>query len=143
MADAVPIEAPSGYAPLHAVGWSDAGGECTAAAIEAPLPVRQVAPPAPAPLAGTAAGSKVAGPFVAAPDRPVYLTLAGAWTGEVHLLRSIDGGASRRPLTLGGQVWGRFTGNACEAVWQESEEGASLWLDLQPAGGVISYRLSQ
>ena len=61
----------------------------------------------------------------------------------VRLLRSADDGATTHPLTVGGTAWGAFSANACEPVWEESEDGAALYLELTPTSGAIAYRLSQ
>lgn len=137
------ISAPAGFVPLHAVGWSGSAGECHAVAADSPLPVSIARSGPAAVLAGTAPSSRTVGPFAAATGRVAYLTLSGTWTGSVRVLRSVDGGASKHPLTLGGQEWGRFTGNVCEAIWEESEAGASLWLECQLSGGVLAYRVAQ
>ena len=143
MNQSIPIDAPGGFAPLTALGWADADGYCQAVDAANGLPVVPARLPAPSPLAGATGGASLIGPFVAATDRPVYLTLAGTWQGAVRLLRSAPGSSARHPLTFAGEEWGRFTGNLCEAVWQEGEAGAALWLDLAPTGGIVSYRVAQ
>ena len=71
------------------------------------------------------------------------LSLTGTWQGTVQLMRSVDGGVTRHPLTIGGFTWGRYTGNACEPVWDEQEEGVELHLDIALASGTIGYRIAQ
>ena len=83
------------------------------------------------------------GPIVPAALVPVFVTLSGEWTGTARLLRSVDGGLTKHPLTAGGAVWGAFSANACEPVWVESEDGAALYLELTPTSGTIAYRLAQ
>lgn len=143
MTQSVPIESPSGYAPLNAVGRAMADGRCEAVSQDSPLPVALVVPGAGAPLEGMAAQPTLAGPFASVCGRPVMLTLAGQWTGSVRVMRSVDGGSTRHPLTLGGQEWGLYSGPACEWVWEEHENGAQLWLDMAPTSGTITYRVSQ
>jgi hypothetical protein len=71
------------------------------------------------------------------------LSLEGTWQGTVALQRSTDGGVHKLPVTIGGGPWARFTGNACEPVWEESESVAKLYLDIQLASGSLNYRLAQ
>jgi hypothetical protein len=58
-------------------------------------------------------------------------------------LRSVDGGATRHPLTVGGAIWARYSGNVCEQVWEEDETAARFYLNLSPASGTVQYRLAQ
>lgn len=147
-----PIKTPAGYAPAFALGFSGPEGELEIVETAKPLPVAlasgdplsvvlQFAPP-PSPLEATSAASVLVGPFAPVAGRPVVLSLGGTWEGSVQLMRSIDGGALH-PVTLGGFAWGHYTGNACEPVWEEHEEGAQLHLDISLATGQISYRLAQ
>jgi hypothetical protein len=158
-----PIKSPAGYVPAFAVGFADAGGELAVVDTLKPLPVALTSsqplpvsldsqdpiaveaytPPAPAPLAGTIAATGLVGPFIPVAGRPVVLTLSGAWTGSVQVSRSIDGGTTRHPVTVAGLVWGRFTANACEPVWQEQETGAHLYLEITVASGSPAYRFAQ
>ncbi len=92
-------------------------------------------------LTGTSTGAAIVGPFTPALGRQVMLTLSGSWTGVVSVLRSINGSASKLPLTLAGQPYAQFTAAAQEPVWIETEAGATLWLSL-PATG-ITYRMAQ
>jgi hypothetical protein len=71
------------------------------------------------------------------------LTLSGTWAGTVKLLRSVDGGTTRLPVTAAGQPYGTFTGNICEPVWEESEAAALLYLDVILSSGSLSYRMGQ
>lgn len=139
----LPIEAPGGFAPVVALGHDDGAGILSLVSPVRPLPTVALAPAAPAALTGETAVAHIAGPFVPAPLAPVYLTLWGEWTGEARLLRSTDAGAELHPLTVGGAGWGRYSANACEPVWVESEAGAQLYLELAPQSGSISYRVSQ
>lgn len=139
------IQTPAGYAPATAVGFANASGEMVLISAENPLPTASItsANPAPSPLLGQSSTDLVVGPFAPIADRPVFLQLDGTWQGTVQLLRSIDGGATKQPVTLAGQSWGLFTGKAMEPVWQESEAGAELYLDITISSGTLSYRVSQ
>lgn len=145
----VPISYPARYAPGVALNFADTGGEATLVSQSNPLPVTLAASSpntgttSPAPLSGTAASPQVAGPFTALAGKPIVLTLSGTWTGTVQLLRSINGGATRHPVTAAGGAWARFAANACEPVWEENESGAQFYLDLAPATGTITYRMAQ
>lgn len=136
-----PIQTPAGFAPAYAIGFSSPAQTLQVASDETPLPVALASPVAPPPLAGSSGIAVVAGPFYAVPGRPVILTLSGEWTGSVSITRSTDGGLTRHALTVGGAPWGRFTGNACEPVWEETDPAATLHLELAPASGTITYRL--
>lgn len=138
-----PISLPSGYAPAFAIGYASESGDLSIVHADAPLPMRAVQASAPAPLAGSTASATVAGPFTPAAGRTVMISLSGTWTGSVQLERSIDGGATRHPVTVGGVAWGQYSSNACEPVWQEDEAGAELYLALAPASGTVTYRLAQ
>lgn len=138
----IPIQTPSGYATTRAVAFADVDGSALLVSTGAPLPVTMGAPAA-TPIAATTAASTVAGPYQPALGRGVVLTLSGSWTGTVKVLRSTDGGTTKLPLTVAGDVWGLFTGNACEAVWEESEALARLYLDVTLTSGTLNYRLAQ
>lgn len=148
-----PISMPAGFAPAFAIGFADPTGGLSIVNDGAPLPVcladggplavHTVTTAPPAALNGETGEAAMAGPFAPVPGRTVMLTLAGTWTGRVQLLRSIDGGQTRHPVTVGGMPWGEYTANACEPVWNEDETGATLWLAITPTSGNVSYRLAQ
>jgi len=137
-----PIQNPANYIPVQALSFAQADGNSGLVSADLPLPVSFVRP-APAPLVGNASATGQVGPFVPAVGRPVVLSLAGAWTGTVRLLRSIDAGATRLPLTVSGETWAEFSANACEPVWEEYEDGARLYLDITLASGSLTYRVAQ
>ncbi len=137
-----PIQNPAGYIPVQALAFALPDGDSALVSAEQALPVSTLAPAA-APLAGSAAASGQLGPFSPSPGRPVIISLSGTWSGSVRVLRSIDAGATRLPLTLAGETWGEFSANACEVVWEEYEEGARLYLDITLASGSLTYRVSQ
>lgn len=95
------------------------------------------------PLAGAAAASTSAGPFTPQLARAIWLTLTGAWTGTVRVLRSVDGGATKVPLTLAGQSWASFTANCAEPIAEESVSAATYYLDIALTSGAVTYRLEQ
>ena len=155
MSDPIPLQTPGGFAPAFALGMDDGTGNLSLVSEARPLPVMAFGPagagagtaagviPVPSPIEGEAEGVMRAGPFVPAAGRTIMLTLAGDWDGTAALLRSVDDGDTVHPLTLAGAPWARFTGNACEPVWVEHEEGASLWLDCALTRGTLTYRVAQ
>jgi hypothetical protein len=142
MSEPVPIQAPAGYAPAYAIGFADSAENLVLVSEDDPLPVASSAP-APTPLVGQSSGGSVAGPFTAVPGRVVTLTLGGTWQGLVKLLRSTDGGSTLVPLRVAGEPWAEYTVSGCEQAWLETEEGASFYLDIELASGVVEYRVSQ
>lgn len=137
-----PIQNPAPFVPSRAMSFAALDGSSQLVSVEWPLPVTTL-PPAPGVLAGMVSASAQVGPYQPAPGRPVVLTLSGEWVGTARLLRSSDGGITRSPLTVGGQAWGEFTQNCCEAVWEEFEEAATLYLDLAMVSGTLHYRFAQ
>ena len=138
-----PISPPASYVTPTAIGFADSDGDLSLVGAATPLPVtatREAAPPA---LAGQAAQAVVVGPFVPLLDVPIHLELGGVWSGQVALQRSSDGGTTRPGVTAGGMPWASFAGNVNEVVWQEGEQGVSLYLDIAVTSGTVSYRLSQ
>src|SRR5687768_8270032 len=139
----VPISPPASYVTPTAIGFADSAGNLVLVSGDLPLPVVARRGASPAPLLGEASQSAVAGPFVPLRDAPVHLELRGEWSGQVAVQRSTDSGATRTGVTAGGMPWATFTGNANEPVWQETEQGASLYLDIVVTSGTVSYRVSQ
>ena len=138
-----PISPPASYVTPTAIGFADSAGDLSLVGAATPLPVtatREAAPPA---LAGQAAQAVVVGPFVPLLDAPIHLELGGVWSGQVALQRSSDGGTTRPGVTAGGMPWASFAGNVNEVIWQEGEQGVSLYLDIAVTSGTVSYRLSQ
>ena len=144
----VPISYPARYAPGVALNYADPQGNAVTVSQSAPLPVTLAAAaggstsPQP-PLTGTASAALTAGPYVPLAGKPLVLTLRGTWTGSVQLLRSIDGGANKLPVTIAGAPWASYSANACEPVWEENEANAAFYLQLAPASGAVLYRLAQ
>jgi len=143
MSSKYPISPPAAYVTPAAIGYADSVGDLALVAEDAPLPVAVRRASSPAPMAGETSQPVLAGPFGPVPDVPIHLQLGGEWTGQVVLQRSTDGGATRNGLTAAGLPWARFSANANEVVWQEGEQGASLFLDISVTSGTLSYRLSQ
>ncbi|MEY2942634.1 MAG: hypothetical protein RLY97_648 [Pseudomonadota bacterium] len=157
-----PIKSPTNYAVSHAVAFADSEGSAQLVSAASPMPVNinnaaplavsvsnstpmavSVANPTTAPIAGTANANVVAGPFAPVMGRAVILSLSGTWVGAVKVTRSTDGGTSRLPLTIAGGAWANFTANCCEAVWEECDAAASLYLDITLTSGTVTYRLAQ
>ena len=140
------IESPASYVTPFALGYSDAQGMLALVSQDQPLPISlssTVTPaPAPTPLEGSSSQSQIVGPFVPNLQTPIHLQISGEWTGTVSVERSVDGGTTRYPLTVGGRPWGRFSGNANEPVWEESEANATFWLDISLDSGTVDYRVS-
>lgn len=143
MSSSTPIQAPGGFAPVFALGFEDGEGHCAVISNERPLPTRPASTQVPGALEGSTLVSSLMGPFQPAPFAPVYCTLSGDFDGTVRVVRSTDGGVTLHPLTAAGSTWAVFSGPACEAVWQESEDSAALWLDCSLVSGTLEYRLSQ
>lgn len=137
------IQLPAGFAPAFALGYSDPAGNLILAGEARPIPVSQSDRARPQPLAGSTSTSTLAGPFLPIPGISVMLELGGSWTGAVQLQRSSDGGTTLHDVTVGGAAWGRYSGNACEPVWDESELGVELYLSVTLASGTLDYRVSQ
>jgi len=138
-----PLQQQARFVAPVAVSFANTAGDSDVVSQANPLPVYTATPASPAPLAGTATANGVFGPFTPAMGRAVMLSLSGAWTGAVKLLRSADGGTTRLGLTALGQAYGSFTANVCEPVWEESEAGALLYLDATIASGSLTYRMGQ
>jgi hypothetical protein len=141
----LPITAPAGYYPPFALVFADGAGDGVLVDIENPLPVTvvELELEGAAPLTGSTSASGVLGPFTPAGSTPIWLSLSGTWTGTVALRRSIDGGATKLPLTAGGQPWATFSANACEPVAQDNESGATYYLAITLTSGTLTYRLAQ
>lgn len=137
-----PIQAPAGYLSSHAAAFADLDGNAVVVSAANPLPVSARSSAA-APLVGTTSTSGVFGPFQPATDRPAMLALSGNWAGSVRVTRSTDNGATRLPLTVGGAAWGQYTANCCEAVWDEADSAARLYLEVTLSSGSLTYRLAQ
>ena len=138
-----PLKTPAGYVPQMAIAFANTNGEADIVSATNPIPTQEQPFAAAPALTGTINASGQIGPFSPRPGRAIVLTLAGAWTGTVKLLRSVDGGTTKLPLTASGLTYGIFAGNACEPVWEESEAAATLYLDVTLLSGTLSYRMGQ
>ena len=97
-----------------------------------------------APLAGSTAVTGVFGPYAPALGRRIRLSLSGIWAGTVTVKRSVDGGNTKLPLTVGGGLpKGVFTGNCNEVIEIETEAGAAYYLDVALSSGNLTYRMAQ
>lgn len=143
MTSKTPVTPPARFASPSAVGYTDANGDLSLVTSASPLPTYVAKVAGAAPMAGQASTTALIGPFTPAPGLPVHLLLTGTWTGTISIERSIDDGASRQPLTAGGMPWGRFSVNANEVVWQETDPAAQLYLNATLTAGTVSYRVSQ
>lgn len=139
----LPLQSPARFVPPFAVSFANSTGDSDVVSAANPLPVTAASASAPAVLAGSVSASGVLGPFQPVTGRPVMLSLAGTWAGQVKVLRSTDGGATKMPLTALGQAYGTYATNICEPVWEDGELGASLYLDVTLSSGAISYRMGQ
>lgn len=137
------VFSPAGYTPTFAVSFSDGASGAQIVANGTPLPVTPIVANKPAPLGGTTSTSATFGPFVPVAGQPVVISLSGSWTGAVSLLRSVDGGTTRLPVTMAGRTWGQYSANVCEPVWEEAEASAGLYLDVALQSGTVTYRLAQ
>lgn len=137
------LRSPAGYLTSVAVAYSNPEGNADVVSALNPLPVALAPSAANAPLTGSTATALVAGPFQPQAGRAVMLALSGTWSGQVRLLRSTDGGATKLPLTAMGGAYGTFAGNVCEPVWEESESAALLYLDITITSGTLAYRMGQ
>jgi len=96
------------------------------------------------PLVATLNATGQSDAFVPQLGRAMWLTLSGTWTGTVKLLRSIDGGTTKLPVTQGGAAYAQFTGNAQEKLAIiPSEVGETYYLDFTRSTGSVIVRLSQ
>lgn len=140
-----PVDAPGGYVAVHAIAFGSGDGIATFVDTANPLPVTaSFAAASSAPLAGTLSSSGQAGPFAPQPGRDIWLTLSGVWTGTVQLLRSIDGGTTRLPITLiDGSTKGLFYGAINAPVADESVAGATYYLQFTAVSGTLAYRMEQ
>lgn len=139
------VLAPANFVAQHALAYGAPGEVATSVDAAHPLPVASALGAASsAALAGSASASGAIGPFAPQLGRPVWLTLSGTWSGSVRLLRSVDGGATRLPLSYpDGSARGQFTGNVQLPVAEETVAAATYYLDATIASGTLAYRVEQ
>ena len=138
-----PLKTPAGYVPQMAISFANANGDADLVSITNPIPTQEQPFTAAAALTGSTAASGQFGPYAVRAGRPIMLTLAGTWTGTVKLLRSVDGGTTKLPLTAASLPYASYTGNVCEPVWEESEAAAVFFLDVTLNSGTLNYRMDQ
>jgi hypothetical protein len=136
------IQFPASYAPGVAIAWGDSNSNAQVVSQGAPLPVNTILTPTTA-LTGTVSQSATVGPFTPIIGRSVMMALSGNWSGSVQLMRIAPGQPAMLAVTLGGTPWAFYTVNCCEAVWDENEQGALLYLAITLTAGSITYRLAQ
>lgn len=139
------VQAPAGFVPAVAMMMAVAGDMAKPVGADNPLPTRRLTAPASvAALTGEALASGTFGPFAPELGRPVTITLAGNWSGTVSLLRSIDDGATKLPLTfIDGSPKATWTANVNAPAHEEYVAAARLYLDFQRTGGTLLYRMEQ
>lgn len=140
---ATPILSPASFVPSHAAAFAAPDGTSLLVSTSNPLPVTLAVRPTNTPLSGTATANGLFGPLALEPGQPAILVLSGNWAGTVRITRSTDGGTTRLPLTVAGTSWGVYTAPCCEAVWEESQAGAALYLEVTLNSGTLIYRLGQ
>lgn len=138
-----PLKTPAGYVPQMAIAIANPSGDAELVSAINPMPMQEQPFTAVPALTGTLSASGQVGPFAPRAGRAVVLTLSGTWTGTVRLLRSVDGGTTKLPLTAMGKPYGNYTANICEPVWEESEAAAVLYLDATITSGSLTYRMGQ
>jgi hypothetical protein len=135
---------PAGYVTQQVLALGAPGELAQPISEETPLPTAGIVRPSGVtPLSGTAGEDALIGPFAPILGRPITLTLSGLWSGTVQVMRSIDAGATYSPVTLGGDAWGVFRANVNEPIWEETEDGATFYLDIRPLSGTVTYRFAQ
>ncbi|MBW4329902.1 hypothetical protein KY084_03310 [Stakelama sp. CBK3Z-3] len=145
MAGTIPVSNPAGYITQSALAVRDPNGAARGVDGANPLPVTLLAADETLspPLTGNTSNSILSDGFVPKAGRPIWISLSGEWSGSVVVKRSIDGGATSAPLTIGGQPWAVFESNAMEPVGEESVAGAIWYLDIMLANGTLSYEVRQ
>src|SRR6218665_1296960 len=99
---AKPVSMPARAVSLHALAFGAVDSDAVAVDASNPLPVTTTTAPAHSTaMAGTASASGTSPAFAPQIGREIVLTLSGAWSGSVALLRSVDGGTTKLPATIG------------------------------------------
>lgn len=143
--DSPAIAVPAAYVGIEAIGFGTIGEELHSVTPDSPLPVATtIAAATSIPLSGSTGTTGTAGPFVPQLGRAIRVILSGNWTGTVQLLRSIDDGATRLPITYpDGSARGSWSTNINSRVVEESEAGATYYLAITMTAGTLSYRIAQ
>jgi len=139
------VEAPGNFTPQVALAFGSLNEAATPIGPANPLPTHaRLGAADSSPIAGSTSVSTLLGPFAPELGRLIWVTLSGTWTGSVQLLRSVDGGATRLPVTYGdGTVKGIYSGNVNAAVAEETVDGTIWYLDATLGSGTLNYRLEQ
>lgn len=142
MPSELPIHAPGGYVPRHALSYTGGGGAAIGVSAADPLPVA-FAVATPPPVTGSLAASGTTPNLAAVRGVPAWVTLTGVWSGSVAVQHSTDGGTTWSGLTIGGEPWAVFTGNVAEPVLAPPGDAVLLRLSFARASGTLSYRIAQ
>ncbi len=138
------VLAPSRFVPEHATAFARRDGTAVRVDADNPLPITPVTAAAGSTaLAGATSVSGSFGPFAPDLGRTIWISLSGTWAGTAQVLRSIDGGTTKLPLTLGGQAWASFSAGAQEPIGEESVAGVTYWLAVALTSGTLAYRVQQ
>ncbi|MEG3175824.1 hypothetical protein U1872_06250 [Sphingomonas sp. RB3P16] len=90
-----------------------------------------------------AAGVATIGPLTPQLGRPIRVVLKGTWSGTIYAGTSTDGCANINPLTIGGQPWASFTGNANEDIDMANVAGVVYCARATIASGTLTYGVQQ
>ncbi|WP_267387631.1 hypothetical protein [Sphingomonas sp. GC_Shp_3] len=157
------VQAPGGFAPMQAPCVRQSDGSCVPVSPVAPWPITQgpLAAAISTPLAGTvtsgtvtpssgaagfANGSAVIGPLTPQLGRDVGLKL---WTTNnaaysCQLVDSIDGGATKLPLTIfDAATGGPYTGPVNSIITNETIANTQVYLLCTVASGTLNYVVAQ
>lgn len=89
-------------------------------------------------------GTYVAGPFNPQAGYPVRIVTSGTWSGSIAVGTSSDNCTTVNPLTVAGQTYGSFTGNANEAVDVPATTGSIAYcMSITVSSGTLSAALRQ
>ncbi|NKI99576.1 hypothetical protein [Novosphingobium sp. SG707] len=150
--------APAGYAPMSAPCAMAQDGKCYAIGPTVGLPVATPAASstpctvsattsAATPTGCTATGSAgvyVVGGFAPQAGYPIRLVTTGTWAGTIAVGTSVDNCTTVNALTVAGQTWGSYTGNANEAVDVPVTTGSVKYcLSISLTSGTINAALRQ
>lgn len=98
-------------------------------------------------VTGVATTTGQSATFTPQPNRPINVDLdasAGPASFSVQLERSLNGGVTWHPLTIGGTQWAIYTTSVSETPWTEPESGAQYRLNFTAFVGLgaVVYRIS-
>lgn len=140
-----PTPIDGGYDHGNLVGFVDAGGLGAFVSPSSPLPVTTYSARAASSVALTGAidADGLVGPFTPDLGRPIWIKLWGVWTGNVALLSSVDGGATKLPVTHNGAALA-FPNNINEPTWTVESCAGALWFAaITIQSGLLHYWIGQ